>query len=220
MKSNTFTIKEIKPNIFHLIFTNQYDMCMFFLRYQEFYESPSPKFRNYSFTILDFIRYYSNAFGNGAFTYPKDWSGFNYPTEIIQQVHNSHIKDPNSYDAEMLSLYKHIKKSSSNPSYIIGSLKNQQSTINHELAHAFFYLNSSYKKTTSSLVKSIPKPILFKFKTYLKSIGYTPKVFIDEIQAYLSTTPEQLTTSLLTAKQSISIKPIINSLKSNLSKYC
>ena len=35
-----YTVKEIKPRIFLLSFKDHYDLCMHFVRYQEFYESP------------------------------------------------------------------------------------------------------------------------------------------------------------------------------------
>lgn len=50
-----FTISEVKPKIFLFESDNSYDLAMTFLRYQETYESPNPKFRNKSFTIIDFM---------------------------------------------------------------------------------------------------------------------------------------------------------------------
>ena len=35
----SFKIKEVRPYVFLFEFTDQYDMSMHFLRYQEFYES-------------------------------------------------------------------------------------------------------------------------------------------------------------------------------------
>ena len=43
--SRIFKITEVKPRIFLFEFKNHYDMCMYFMRYQEYYESASPKFR-------------------------------------------------------------------------------------------------------------------------------------------------------------------------------
>jgi hypothetical protein len=186
MKTANYTLKEIKPNIFHLTFQDRYDLCMYFLRYQEFYESSSPKFRNKSFTILSFMRWYSKKYGNGSFTYPSDWNGFNIPGDIIPKVHNLMIPDRNIYDYELLNIYKHCKKSSQD-FYLIGSIKKDNITINHELAHGFFYTNKIYKSAMISLVKSIPKDIKLSITHWLKTKGYTPKVYTDEIQAYLAT---------------------------------
>jgi len=185
MKTTNYTLKEIRPNIFHLQFQDHYDLCMYFLRYQEFYESPSPKFRNKSFSILSFMRWYSKKYGNGSFTYPNDWSGFNIPGSIIEQVHNLTIPDRNIYDYEFLNIYKHCKKSSKD-FYLIGSLKNKN-VLNHEIAHGYFYINKTYKSIMTKLTKSIPKDIRQSINSWLSIRGYTAKVFIDETQAYLST---------------------------------
>lgn len=181
-----YTIKEIKPNIFLILFSNHYDMCMQFLRYQEYYESPNPKFRNHQFTIIDYMRWYSKKYGDGSFTYPNDWSGFNFPSYIIPDLHNKMIHDRNIYDYEMLNIYKHCKKVS-NDFYIIGATKTDKTTINHEIAHGFFYTDSKYRKTMKKLVAALPTEVRTTMNVRLKSSGYTKKVFIDEIQAYFAT---------------------------------
>lgn len=186
MKTVNYSLTEIRPNIFHLEFKDSYDLCMYFLRYQEFYESSSPKFRNKSFSILSFMRWYSKKYGNGSFTYPTDWNGFNFPGNIIQQVYNLNIPDRNIYDYEMLNIYRHCKLVSAN-FYLIGTIKNNKITLNHEIAHGFFYLDKEYKSAMIKLVQSIPQSLKKQITSWLKSKGYTPKVYFDEIQAYLST---------------------------------
>lgn len=186
MKTAKYSLKEIKPNIFYLEFQDRYDLCMHFLRYQEFYESPSNKFRNKAFSILSFMRWYAKKYGNNSFTYTSDWSGFNIPSYVIEQVHNLTIPDRNIYDYEMLNIYRHCKKSS-NDFYLIGATKKDRKTLNHELAHGFFYIDKTYKTLMTKLVKAIPQDIRNQINNWLKVKGYTPKVFIDETQAYLST---------------------------------
>ena len=39
----------------------------------------------------------------------------------------------------------------------------------------------------TKLVKALPKSIMDETKRHLKSVGYTPKVYVDETQAYMST---------------------------------
>jgi hypothetical protein len=186
MKTAKYSLKEIKPNIFYLEFQDRYDLCMHFLRYQEFYESSSPKFRNKSFSILVFMRWYSKKYGNGSFTYPNDWNGFNLPGEIIAKVHNLTISDHNIYDYEMLNIYRHCKKSSQD-FYLIGALKKDKDVLNHELAHGFWFVNSEYKKKMMNLVNLLPESIKSEIFSTLKELGYSRTVFKDETQAYLST---------------------------------
>ncbi len=189
-----FVIKEVRPRIFLFEFTNNYDMCMHFLRYQEFYESPSSKFRGKSFEIFDFMKWYSLSFGKGSFTYPNDWNGFNIPSKIIFDLWNKHnIPDKNIYDYEMIQAWRECNAKlyektelPVNDFYIIGVVKGNNA-LNHEIAHGLFYLNKQYKKEMTALVKALPNDIRDSINQGLKMLGYTPKVFIDETQAYMST---------------------------------
>lgn len=184
-----FVIKEIKPNIFLFEFTNHYDICMYFLRYQEFYESSSPKFRGKSFQIIDFMKWYSLKYGKGAFTYPMDWDGFNIPGEIIGNVWKLGISDKNIYDYEMYKAWKEYKVKAKGKFYIIGIVRGnkESNALNHEIAHALFYLNSGYKAVATALVKDLPVNLRKSMNLSLKILGYTPKVYVDETQAYLAT---------------------------------
>lgn len=182
-----YKLTEVKPRIFFLDFKDSYDLAMHFIRYQEFYESPSNQFRGKKFKLLDFMDWYSKEYGSGVFTYPRDWAGFNIPDHIILDVNLQGIDDKNSYDEEMLSVHKKCAAKYPNESfYIIGAV-GRKFAMRHEIAHGFFYTQPEYKNKMTKLVKDL-KPAFRKsvFKT-LKEIGYTPKVFIDECQAYLAT---------------------------------
>lgn len=182
-----FRLKEVKPNIFCLEFSHYYDMCMFFLRYQEFYESPSPKFRGKSFKILDFMRWYSLKFGNDAFTYPNDWSGFNCPDHIIEKVNTLGIPDKNDYDIMMWSVYQSCKKKAKGKFYIIGVVKGN-GALDHEIAHGLYYLNYHYKRDMDNLIKMMDPELRKAMNAYLLKVGYTSSVFVDETQANMATT--------------------------------
>ena len=186
--TKAFEIKEVKPGIFLFQFRHHYDMCMYFLRYQEFYESSSPKFRGKGFTIFDFMKWYSLKYGKGAFTYPDDWNGFNIPGNIIFDIWNKHlIPDKNFYDNEMYEAWKECNaRAQGKKFYIIGVVRGNKA-LEHEIAHGLFYLNPEYKKETSQLVKSLDPEIRKSINDTLKSLGYTPKVYVDETQAYMAT---------------------------------
>jgi hypothetical protein len=194
-----FKLKEVKKNIFLLQFSNDYDMCMFFLRYQEYYESPSPKYRGKSFKILDFMRWYSLKFGSGAFTYPTDWSGFNIPGDIIMKVNSLGIPDRNDYDMQMLGVYQHcVKKTGSTNFYIIGVADDTtsiSSALPHEIAHGFFYVYPEYKKQMTKLVKVMAPELRETMNKYLLKVGYTPQVFVDETQANMATSKDFTTSA-------------------------
>lgn len=189
MKS--LVIKEVKPKIFLLQFKNHYDMAMHFLRYQEFYESSSSRFYNKSFKILDFMRWYSNKYGKGVFTYPADWAGFNIPGEIISQVWELGIPDINEYDYRMLEVLHACQQKTPGKVYLIGACPDDEEQkkliVKHEVAHGLFYTQSEYKKEMTALVKDLEPAFRDAMESHLKEVGYTPKVYIDECQAYLST---------------------------------
>jgi hypothetical protein len=110
MKSQ-FKIIEIKPRIFLFEFKDYYNLAMHFLRYQEFYESPSAKFRGKAFSIFEYMNWYQKKYGKGIFSYPKDWIGYNMPESIIRQVKEIGIIDKNYYDNAILNAYnKCLKK--------------------------------------------------------------------------------------------------------------
>lgn len=185
MKSK-FTLSEIKPRIFLMDFEDSYDLTMHFLRYQEYYESDSPEFRGHSFEIFDFMKWYSSTYGDGAFTYPIDWSGFNIPGSIIKEVIDIGISDPNKYDAIMKLVYDDCH-SKSDVFYLIGVSNGDELTTKHEIAHGFFFTTPEYKKEMIELVENLKPEFTSSFHDSLNKMGYTHHVYVDEIQAYLST---------------------------------
>lgn len=182
-----YTIKQVKPNIFLFSFKDYYEMGMHFVRYQEYYECSSPKFRGKSFEIFDFMKWYSKKYGKDAFTYPKDWGGFNFPASVVREVIALTIPDPNKYDQEFLKGYtKALNKASKKDFYIIGAV-GQGSTLRHEIAHGFFYTIPEYKKEMIALVNNLKPEVRKSINGTLAGMGYTSKVWVDETQAYLST---------------------------------
>jgi hypothetical protein len=183
-----YTLSEVKPKVFLLDFKQSYDLCMFFMRYQEFYESPSPQFRGKAWEWVDFMKWYSKKYGKGAFTYAIDWSGFNIPGEVINQIWELGIRDPNIYDYEMRTVYRECKAIAKGDFYLIGAV-GKNGALKHEIAHGFFYTTPEYKKEMTKLVKALDPALRKGMNKVLSGMGYTPKVYIDECQAYLSTGP-------------------------------
>jgi len=181
-----YKLKQIRPNIFLLKFKNHYDMCMTFVRYQEFYESPSKQFRGKPFKLLDFMAWYSKKYGDGMFTYPQDWSGFNLSSPTIERVWKLGIPDYNDYDKVMADVYNKCYDKTER-FYIIGAENGEKETLRHEIAHGMFYTNDSYKKEMISAVKSMDLQAKKTMHSILKGYGYSKHVYVDEIQAYMAT---------------------------------
>jgi len=188
-------VKEIKPFIYCVEIDDDYDRAMLFCRYQEFYESPYKKFRGKSFTWMEYMRHYKNAWKKRVFTYPDDWSGYNIPSNVIDKANNKFYKDT-EYDVIMNDIYFYCANDAMEKNdgtrhewYLIGASSKDKGTTNHEIAHGLYYTNKEYKKNVTSLIKNI-KPIHYeKLKKKLIKMGYVDdkKIIDDEIQAFMST---------------------------------
>jgi len=176
-----------EKNIFVVTTDNQYDLAMIFFRAQEYYESPFKQIKGKEFTLMKAMELYSKKFGDGAFTYTKDWAGFNVPGKVLDTLYGPgykySIEDFNEYDYEMEEIFNKIK---SKEFYLIGAVKKDASTIAHELCHARFALDKNYKKKVRELLKQLPEKIKKKIEDYLLSIGYCKGVLEDELQAYIT----------------------------------
>lgn len=179
-------LTRLYPNIFLVTFDNNYDLAMTFLRYQESYESPNPNFKGKPFTILDYMEWYSKEHGN-KFTYPDDWSGFNLPHWILRDI--GLIPDYNKYDMLMNRLFREIQNHflSHHKWYLLGCVKGDEETLDHELAHAFYYVDPDYKKTMDNLLSWKYPNSVAVVNDWLIKEGYDKTVLNDEAQAYLST---------------------------------
>ena len=188
-------VKEIRPFIYCVEVDDDYDRAMLFCRYQEFYESPYKKFRGKSFTWMEYMRHYKNAWKKRVFTYPDDWSGYNIPSNVMDKANNKFYKDT-EYDIIMNDIYFYCSIDSQNKNnntrrewYLIGASSKDKGTTNHEIAHGLYYTNKEYKKNVTNLIKNI-KPIHYeKLKKKLVKMGYVDdkKIIDDEIQAFMST---------------------------------
>lgn len=181
-----YKVKKVHDKIYHVEFKDHYDLCMFFLRYQEFYESQNQKFRGKKFELLDFMAWYAKDH-DGVFTYTTDWAGFNYNSTVIDKVNALGISDRNKYDIEMLKLHNKLKKEVGGNYYLIGTSTKCPAALNHEICHGLYYVNSKYKKEMNALVKKLPKRFVKRAYAFFKKVGYTKSVYVDEMQAYMAT---------------------------------
>jgi hypothetical protein len=89
--------------------------------------------------------------------------GHNFPSDYIPYNH-------------FLFEYKSVCK------YVVG-IANQKD-LAHELAHAKFYLDSDYKNKIINEWNGLDKNTQTYLYNFLKKLGYSDKVIIDEYQAY------------------------------------
>ena len=183
----SYTLQEVKPNVFVVLLEDNYNLPMLFCRVQEFYESPNEDFRGKKFSIWEYMEWYSKN-GKGSFTYPSDWAGFNIPYPVLRdcmelQFPNKEFASP--YDKTMYEIYETLKERGVENMYILGTQKNEGDTFNHEVCHGLFFTNPEYREEALSFVESINENVMESFRKNLLDIGYTESVVKDEVQAYL-----------------------------------
>ena len=187
MKKN-YEIKEIHENVFAVVVPDRYYRAMLFLRVQEFYESPNAQFRGKPFSIWKYMEWYSKQKQN-SFSYPSDWTGFNFPLSVALKCY-SYVRTSSEspYDEDMREILEHIEftvnQRKNKRAYVIGVSGLESSTFHHEMCHAFYHIYPKYKKEVDAITESM-KPVHYKkMCKNLKDMGYTEKVFKDEVQAY------------------------------------
>jgi len=173
---------KLSPGTYLMEFENYFDMGMSFLKMQEYYESSNKRFLKKHFDIFEFMKYYSDKEKQNYFSYTDDFVGYNVPSWVVNQFRGR--KDYNIFEKE---LFKNINKIKEKNFYLIAAKKGKNGVVKHEIAHALFYNNPSYKKEMLNLVEDIDIEKRKKIHTVLKKMGYGKSVYDDEIQAYFST---------------------------------
>jgi len=209
-----YEVIQIMPHVYQLHFAKAYDLAMHFIRMQEYYESP--KFRRRIFTLVEYMEWYSEERGKGAFIYPKDWTGFNVPSDVAHEVYKSScaIPDFNKYDERMYRIIDHLTYDEVRRAhldsrilepherelpkfYLIGTSeenfkKNEglddKDTLAHELAHALYYLDDEYfRAMQQQLITGMDGETEVAARSALLGMGYHHSVTLDEVQAYCAT---------------------------------
>jgi len=193
-----FSITKKIDKVYVARFDKLYDLCMTFVRIQEYYESP--KYKNKYFSLEEFIDYWSNNFGDGSFNYTIVWTGFNVPGQVIKNwIDAFEVKGDRREKEEALigRFEKRLKKDNVDlkDCYLIGVSKEEKGIneiIEHETAHALYSLYPKYKKSCDAIFKKLNRKAedikqIDKAKKKLIKMGYCEDVLLDEIQAYWST---------------------------------
>jgi len=163
--------------------------AMVFLRAQEYYESAFEEIIGKQFKFSNYIDIYKQRYGKQAFTYGEDWSGFNVPSNILEEcMFNIPEDEINTYDKIMLSIIKTIKEVEQDHNYyLLGVDELSNRLLEHEFAHAMFYTLPEYKDEMIKMndeCDPVVKDMMYKCIT---EYGYADHVLPDELQAYMST---------------------------------
>lgn len=171
-------LREIVCNIFEVKINDPIELSKTFLRFQEYYESP--KFRGEIFTLKEFKEWYKKENNTKTFTYYTDWAGFNFPRPALSPFYEGKFDPLSAREKKLLDLLKDTP----NYSYIIGISDNTE-VLNHEITHGLYCLNQEYHFSVNKYILENAKDFEPIFE-HLKKMGYNQKVWVDEVNAYIS----------------------------------
>ncbi len=176
-------VAELADNLYHVRMRVP-DLGLTFMRFSDYRESPF--FRGRFFTREEYQAWYTATSPQGKltgrFTYGEDWSGFNIPSTSFTPFRRGQFNPLTDGEQALLHAFAHLN----GRFYIIGTPHNgDPETLEHEIAHAFYFLDPDYRKTVDAIVKQLDRRNKQRAITLLRKDQYHPAVFRDEIQAYL-----------------------------------
>ena len=194
-------ITEIVPKVFQVAFDTQYDLCMTFVRLQEYYESP--EFKGKHFTLEEYMDWWSEHYGHGSFDYPSRWSGFNVPGKVYYNWQDlfRELRPKEKILVEALNKRIIKKGYDFHDVYVIGCYKGKRKkeVVRHELAHAMYALYPDYQESCDKLIAEFKEDdegldaYGFAHNSLIR-MGYCDDVIEDEVQAYFSTNDNEFGT--------------------------
>lgn len=169
----------------HLLYPTRLDLTLALHRIAEFYESPYPRIRGKAFTETDFLRAYASP--EGHLDYFSYWDGFNVPAEPLEAFFRGLPFEEFSHEeleVERLWWQKGYK-------YLIATeVRSAPSTLPHELAHARWAIDKSYRALMQRKIGDMDSALYAQMVEDLcrdNRYSNDPGLVMDEIQAYLST---------------------------------
>lgn len=186
MSDKDLKFKKITDDIIHIQLPTREKLAEAMIRFQEYYESPFPDIRGKIFT-LGYVRSKGSRHMSGVATYEggkhyeADWSGYNFPSHILDPFVRGLFDPLTSYEQDIVNALK----CKEGKFYIIGTFgeDDPSETLTHEICHALYYINPQYKKEVDVVLKQYN---LSNFKKAMREWGYCEEVLDDECHAYMS----------------------------------
>lgn len=173
-----------RPSIYLVEAENRQVLADTFMRFQEYYESP--EFKGRVFTADEFAAWYAQKYG--AWTYSKDWYGFNIPSKVLQPFRHGKFDPLTDNERRLLE----VSKNGTGDFYIIGVTPSAEyftETVKHEFVHGAFHVNSNYR---CDVIKCLNDHKIGTIKNALSNMGYHSDVHEDETNAYVLVEPETM----------------------------
>ena len=171
-------------NIYLIESPNRQVLAGTFMRFQEYYESP--EFRGRVFSVDDFAHWYALKYG--AFTYAKDWYGFNIPSSVIDPFKRGCFDPLTPLEQNLLNICKDAR----GDFYVIGVTPDAEyftETVRHEFVHGATHVNPDYCKEAERCIR---EHNIGPINKGLCLMGYCDDVAIDEANAYILVEPDTI----------------------------
>lgn len=173
-----------RPPIYLVEAENRRILAETFMRFQEYYESP--EFKGRVFTVDEFAHWYAQKYG--AWTYSRDWYGFNIPAKVLAPFRDGQFDPLTDNEKKLLDICKNAR----GDFYVIGVTPNAEyftETVKHEFVHGAFHVNQEYRK---DVIGCLDGHRIRTIKNALSKMGYHPDVHADEANAYVLVEPETI----------------------------
>lgn len=183
--------KKLAKNLLLFTFKTQKEISMTFCRVEEFYESPLKRLVGQKFDMFTFLDQQMN--DKGEIDYFSYWTGFNIPGDSVLKWCELHLQELTPLEHELINNIT-SKVDVTKPFYIIGAKEKDANTLDHEIAHALYYLNKLYALQMTKAIYNFYKKDrknYVKIVKALKEMGYNESVIKDEVQAYMSTSTKK-----------------------------
>lgn len=169
---------KVTDQITLVVYKDRESLCKAFLRVEEHYESP--EFKDKIFTLGQYRQWYCQRYG--AWTYYKDWSGFNIPSNAFK-LFNDGLFDPlDSAEQELVDMFK----SKPGKFCVIGTFENGPVDVyEHEICHAMFETILDYRKEVLEALGKFESELGPLRKVIIDTLGYNESVALDECHAYI-----------------------------------
>jgi hypothetical protein len=182
-------IEKISDRILFVRFKNEDEMVKTVLRIEEYYENIN-KFETASPTFTQFIKWYKENVEPKT-PYTSYFYGANITGNEIRYFAKAYpakkqlAKEKEFLDAIKSELNIKSLKTIRKYSIIICPNSKKSSVFQHELAHAIYYMRSSYREKVDKVIKSLNQHELDRMIQYLVEQKYPKDIVIQEINSRL-----------------------------------
>lgn len=189
---STLEVTEVAEGVLHVNAKTQYEIASTFMRVQEFYESPYGEIRGQYFSherYMDICAYGKkrSAADEIVFSYLEDWNGFNVPGHVFDEWAKL-FEEHYLWDKEKQLIELIYEAQTTDAFYVIGTNnEGHKGDYDHELSHAWYYLDPEYKESMKKLVDKLSDKAKERITDQLMDDGYRDGVVTDETIAYLTT---------------------------------